>query len=536
MVDYNPVSKFEPDPNNFPSPEGAERRVDDRDDSPGITVEDSDRFTSGNRPSALDDPRLQNLIREQKRARESGDLLDLMKIAGMTGRSSGLTRQDLIDAGLLDSPAESRAKRKKAELEALQELRDMREEYNRKGKERLEERKKQAQEKRDAKKDRLIQRMTDAGVSEEDIEKYRSGGQTSTFAVRRLQEARAKKRGEAAQATKATPAKDEPIDVAAENQMLMDDLLNFGPVPPDPKQPTKGMGFDEMSDMVDFLRDRTAKTLEESKRRSASRNEQIDMDLAARKREIEDDFALGMEYDEYIAGEGPGSFIGDYKNSPAYKQYEREMLEHQRKIRAGEFGSRDPVGGPSEFTLEQRERAMERARPKPPPVPAAPSFEEFKAGKAATAADVESIPSRSLPSTASDGLTPSQRLSQRMTTREEAERGMSRVAGGAVGSAPTFGVDTGGTDFRLGRPRDPRAGFAMQPGSSGGFVPTDAARAALRSGGSPIEISELESNLKQEVDELKRRDRVTKLINQREALMKQHGFMSTAPFTPGGGR
>ena len=93
MVDYNPSTQAEGIPLDNPFPDNEDGRV---------TVEDSDKFTSGNRPSALDDPRLQELIREQRKARESGDLLDLMKIAGMTGRGSGLTRQDLVDAGLLD--------------------------------------------------------------------------------------------------------------------------------------------------------------------------------------------------------------------------------------------------------------------------------------------------------------------------------------------------------------------------------------------------------------------------------------------------
>lgn len=371
MVNYNPdidprnaevTGPFSPDdsdkgiPLDNPFPDNEDGR---------ITVDDSDKFTSGNRPSALDDPRLRTLIQEQKRARESGDLIDLMKIAGMTGRSSGLTRQDLVDAGLLDSPAESRAKRKKSELEALQELRDQRADYEKKGKEARDKRTKESKEKRDAKKDRLIQRMTDEGVSEEDIEKYRAGGQTSTFAVRRLQEARAKKRGEAAQATKATPAKDEPIDIASENQMLMDDILNFGPVPPDPKQPTRGAGFDEMLDQVGRVRDRTRKVLGKSDPQA----------------EIDRQFLLGMDYLDYLTGEGAGTFLGDVRNSPERKQFERDMQDFGKRIRAGEFGSRDPLGGPSEFTLEQRERAMDRARPKAPPTPAAPSFRDFASGK-----------------------------------------------------------------------------------------------------------------------------------------------------------
>ena len=407
MVDYNPVNE-----SPFPANDmqrGAERRVYDKDNPPGVTVEDSDKFTSGNRPSALDDPRLQELIREQRQARESGDLLDLMKIAGMTGRGSGLTRQDLVDAGLLDSPAESRAKRKKAELEALQELRDQRAEYNKKGKERVEERRKEAQKKRDAKKDRLIERMTDAGVSEEDIEKYRSGGQTSTFAIRRLQEARKKKRGEAAQATKDDGVPEmlrRPDPDAASPNLIerppmssaeVEELVDPKPSAPgrsapgnrtpenDPivrDRPT-GMGFDDMLSLAEQMLERNRKFEEDRIRRNATRDEQIALDLAARKREIDNDYLLGMDYDDYISGDGPGTYIGDYKMSPAYRQYERDMLEHQRKIREGGFSPEDSFfgGQASGADISRAEAAMERARPKPPPIPPAPSFADFKAGK-----------------------------------------------------------------------------------------------------------------------------------------------------------
>jgi hypothetical protein len=75
------------------------------------------------------------------------------------------------------------------------------------------------------------------------------------------------------------------------------------------------------------------------------------------------------------------------------------------------------------------------------------------------------------PAAQGDGLTPSQRLSQRMTTREEFEAGRTRVAPGAVGSAPTQpgGPATG----------QPSRGFALET-QNGMFVPTEAARQAER--------------------------------------------------------
>jgi hypothetical protein len=68
-------------------------------------------------------------------------------------------------------------------------------------------------------------------------------------------------------------------------------------------------------------------------------------------------------------------------------------------------------------------------------------------------------------------MTPAQRLGQRQTTREEAERGLTRLAPGAVGSAPTQpgGPATG----------QPTRGYAFEV-QDGMHVPTEAAEQAQR--------------------------------------------------------
>ena len=73
------------------------------------------------------------------------------------------------------------------------------------------------------------------------------------------------------------------------------------------------------------------------------------------------------------------------------------------------------------------------------------------------------------PTPPSAPLTPSERLRLRQTPREEAERGITRVAPGAVGSAPQ----------QPGGPASGAEGFQYEI-DRGMFVPTEAAKAAAR--------------------------------------------------------
>tara|TARA_R110002020_G_scaffold245541_3_gene459264 strand:- start:1467 stop:2897 length:1431 start_codon:yes stop_codon:yes gene_type:complete len=290
---------------------------------------------------------------------------------------------------------------------------------------------------------------------------------------------RKKVRGKSAPRGQASPDMT-PIDVAAENRMLMEDMLDFGPTP--------GTGDPRTArpEITRALNRAEEGVLRESL--EAQRNRR------------------GMP--EIIERYDP-EFVGARRPEDARF---RELTGLDRPTRLT-----DPVSMTAEDAMMMRD-LMDFG---PTPAASGPVGEP-----------------RQFPAAPGDGPTPSQQLSQRMTTREEAERGMSRVAGGAAGSAPAFPVQT----------TPQRGGYAYEPDPAGGtkFVRTEAAKEAERyargetSGGpndmpypvgsDPIDIDELESSLKQEVDELKKQDRITKLIDQREALRKQHGLSSTAMF------
>jgi hypothetical protein len=109
--------------------------------------------------------------------------------------------------------------------------------------------------------------------------------------------------------------------------------------------------------------------------------------------------------------------------------------------------------------------------PQQPQAAGVPELLERPAPEIFSAKPLPRAQPQTAPAAQGDGLTPSQRLSQRMTTREEFEAGRTRVAPGAVGSAPTQpgGPATG----------QPSRGFALEV-KNGMFVPTEAAREAER--------------------------------------------------------
>lgn len=109
--------------------------------------------------------------------------------------------------------------------------------------------------------------------------------------------------------------------------------------------------------------------------------------------------------------------------------------------------------------------------PQQPQAASVPELLERPASEIFSAKPLPRAQPQTAPASQGDGLTPSQRLSQRMTTREEFEAGRTRVAPGAVGSAPTQpgGPATG----------QPSRGFALEV-KNGMFVPTEAAREAER--------------------------------------------------------
>lgn len=134
-------------------------------------------------------------------------------------------------------------------------------------------------------------------------------------------------------------------------------------------------------------------------------------------------------------------------------------------------GQAEPQLDPAEALRDSMNFGPIPPDPQQPQAAGVPDLLQRPAPEIFSPRDLPRAQGAAAPAAQGDGLTPSQRLSQRMTTREEFEAGRTRVAPGAVGSAPTQpgGPATG----------QPSRGFALET-QNGMFVPTEAARQAER--------------------------------------------------------
>tara|TARA_Y100000114_G_scaffold84092_1_gene77629 strand:- start:1811 stop:3370 length:1560 start_codon:yes stop_codon:yes gene_type:complete len=382
---------------------------------------------------------------------KQNSLLDIINMV-ILGRAAGIPlselqglvkRQDLIDAGLIMSPQQRREDRKQKEEEARQSAQ-----------ERAENRRKE----REAARER---------------------------SQNRAQELRDQRLGKGAPSYKQRQQQQIQDEIKEQLKDMMDDVKKPGMTP----------GADPQSASADYTPSQARMDLARSAEQLGNAINDVETSVnTARLDAIRNDPALAdvlERYDPNFVG-APRPQAGDRRgpdNTPIDVEAENQMM--MRDIL--DFGptpqASGPVGQPRDY----------RAVGPPPPAPA-PRGGVMGPNPAAP----------------SDGLTPSQRLALRQTPREEFEAGRTRVAPGAVGSAPTQpgGPATG----------QPRTGFALEE-RGGIFVPTEAAKEAARyargetSGMSGSEIDELEQSLKLEVDELKKKDRVGKLMDQRESLL-----------------
>lgn len=414
-------------------------------------------------------------------------LLDIINMV-ILGRAAGIPlselqglvkRQDLIDAGILLSPTERR-----------------------------EDRANKAEEARKAARDRALNRRKEAKASQEAM-------------LQKNQDLREQRLG------KGTPSYKQRQELQDEIKEQLKEMMD------DVKKTGKGPASDPQSASADYTPGEARMDVARSAEQlGLAANDALTSIDTARLDATRNDPALIDVLERYDPG-----FVGPQRpqagdrrgpdNTPIDVEAENQMM--MRDIL--DFGPTPQASGPVG-------QPAATAAPQPMQAPAV-----------APAAPAQAIPNPAAPG---DGLTPSQRLALRQTPREEFEAGRTRVAPGAVGSAPTQpgGPATG----------QPAQGYALEV-QNGMHVPTEAARQAARyyrgeTSGEPLgqprgfiqgiredfrsgqaaqrdmmqpitsqfpmmrgnELDELEQTLKIEVDELKKKDRVAKLLDQRQTL------------------
>lgn len=338
--------------------ERLEKEEEERRAAPANTPVDPDN-TGGSKSRPLD-PKIVEAMKRADQARSQGQGLSLVKSVLDFVRDGGdpslvrglITRRDLEDLGVLTSRAESRRKEREERYKRNNEKRAAAQERF------------QAQRKK--LKERNLQRSKEAAERNERSPDF--------VGPRQPREA----------PTNASAGSAGPAGAGMTFEDVLDMVTDFGPIPSDDPivrdRPT-GKGFDDLMSIADAMKKRNEEFAAESKRRSATRDEQIALDLAERKKEIDRDYLLGLEHNEYLAGEGPGSYLYGVRNSPEFKAYEEEMRRFQDQIRGGHYSDKyveDSLGNVAPGGFDRAEAAMNRERPRPPAPPPPMSFNEFK--------------------------------------------------------------------------------------------------------------------------------------------------------------
>lgn len=426
-------------------------------------------------------------------------LLDIINMV-ILGRAAGIPlselqglvkRQDLIDAGLIMSPEQRRENRQQK-----------REEARKSAQERAENRRKE----REAARER---------------------------SQNRAQELRDQRLGKGAPSYKQRQQQQIQDEIKEQLKDMMDDVKKPGMTPE----------ADPQSASADYTPGQARMDMARSAEQLGNAINDVEKSVnTARLDAIRNDPALAdvlERYDPNFVG-APRPQAGDRRgpdNTPIDVEAENQMM--MRDIL--DFGptpqASGPVGDPRAFDPNAPRNQEYRAVGPPPPAPV------DRGGVIGR----NRVPNPAAPG---DGLTPSQRLALRQTPREEFEAGRTRVAPGAVGSAPT----------QPGGPATGAEGYQYEI-EGGMFVPTEAAKEAARyrrgeTSGEPLgqprgtlegiradfrsgqaaqremmrpitsqfpmmggnELDALEQSLKIEVDELKKKDRVAKLLDQRQTL------------------
>ena len=321
--------------------ERLEKEDQERRATPADMPADPDN-TGGSKSRQLD-PKIVEAMKRADQARSQGQGLSLVKSVLDFVRDGGdpslvrglVTRRDLEDLGVLTSRADSRRKEREERYKRISEKRAAAQE--------------RFQEQRKKLKERNLQKRTEAAERNE-----RSG---DFVGPRRPQEGDRRS----------------PETPTAAGGMTFGDVLDvvgdFGSVPPD-REP---MGLDEM--------------IAEAERTVASARDRLggDSRRALSKADADREYLLGLDYLDYLTGEGAGTFIGDHRMSPAYQQYERDLAAYQQGIRDNPAQGPDMVdrmmGRSVGAAADRTAQNQERGRPMPPAPGRAPTFGEFKSGK-----------------------------------------------------------------------------------------------------------------------------------------------------------